>query len=107
MTMHEVFGPHSDTDSEYISHLHHPKDSLPGLKVAWIGDGNNMLHSMLVTFPKLGIHFSAATPKNYQPDADVVEIAKKEAKNSGSELSFTTAPKEAVKDADIIVTDTW
>ncbi|CAG8532132.1 6873_t:CDS:2 [Paraglomus occultum] len=107
MTMHEVFGPHSDTDSEYISHLHHPKDFLPGLKVAWIGDGNNMLHSMLVTFPKLGIHFSAATPKNYQPDADVVEIAKKEAKNSGSELSFTTAPKEAVKDADIIVTDTW
>ncbi|KAF0377753.1 ornithine carbamoyltransferase [Gigaspora margarita] len=107
MTMHEVFGPQPKDESSYVAHLTHPKETLPGLKVAWIGDGNNILHSMLVTFPKLGVHLSVATPKGYDPSKDVVKIAQDEAVKTNTEISFTHDPKEAVKDADVIVTDTW
>ncbi|CAG8708998.1 12185_t:CDS:2, partial [Racocetra fulgida] len=107
MTMHEVFGPQPKDESSYVAHLTHPKKTLPGLKVAWIGDGNNILHSMLVTFPKLGVHLSVATPKGYNPAEEVVKIAQDEAVKTNTKISFTHDPKEAVKDADAIVTDTW
>ncbi|CAG8583496.1 3860_t:CDS:2 [Ambispora leptoticha] len=104
MTLHEVYLPQS---ASYNAHLTHPKETLPGLKIAWVGDGNNILHSMLVTFPKLGIHLSAATPKGYQPNTEVVAIAKRDAAKTGAKLSLTSDPKEAVHEADVIVTDTW
>nr|CAG8438729.1 3853_t:CDS:2 [Entrophospora candida] len=107
MTIHEVLGPQPTSLSPYVAHATHPNKTLPGLKVAWVGDGNNILHSMLVTFPKLGINLSIATPDNYKPDEKVVEIAKKEAEETNSELIFTNDPKIAVKGADAIVTDTW
>jgi ornithine carbamoyltransferase len=107
MTIHEVLGPQPTSLSPYVAHATHPSKTLPGLKVAWVGDGNNILHSMLVTFPKLGIHLSIATPDNHKPDEQVVEIAKKEAEATKSELIFTNDPKIAIKDADVIATDTW
>ena len=107
MTVHEILGPQPTSLSPYVAHTTHPSKTLPGLKVAWIGDGNNILHSMLVTFPKLNINLSVATPDNYKPDQQIVEIAKNEAEKTKSELTFTNDPKIAVKDADIIVTDTW
>ncbi|CAG8723076.1 426_t:CDS:2, partial [Acaulospora colombiana] len=107
VTMHEMFGPQPKDDSSYVAHLTHPRETLPGLKVAWVGDGNNILHSMLVTFPKLGVHLSVATPKGYSPSDDVVKIAMDEAAKTSTEVSFTHDPKVAVKDADVIVTDTW
>ncbi|CAG8646798.1 11941_t:CDS:2, partial [Ambispora gerdemannii] len=93
MTLHEVYLPQS---TSYNAHLTHPQGTLPGRTVAWIGDGNNILHSMLVTLPKLGINLSVATPNDYQPIKEVVDIAIREASKSGAELSFTTDPMEAV-----------
>ena len=81
--------------------------NLKGLKMAYVGDGNNMTNSFLYGCAKVGMTFVAATPEDYRPDETVVKNAFEDAKETGAELSLVTAPKEAVKDADIIVTDTW
>lgn len=80
---------------------------LAGLTIAWVGDGNNVLHSILVAAPKVGMNLHIATPKDYRPLDEVINIAKKDSTNSGTELLLTTDPIEAVKGADIIITDTW
>lgn len=80
---------------------------LKGLKMAYVGDGNNMTNSFLYGCAKVGMTFVAATPEDYQPDAEVVKNALEDAKETGSDLSLVTDPQEAVKDADIVVTDTW
>jgi ornithine carbamoyltransferase len=72
-----------------------------------VGDANNILQELMVALPKVGIHLAAACPKGYECHADVLKIAKAEAKREGTELSFTHVPEEAVKDADVIITDTW
>lgn len=81
--------------------------NLKGLKMAYVGDGNNMTNSFLYGCAKVGMTFVAATPEDYRPDETVVKNAFEDAKETGAELSLVTDPKEAVKDADIIVTDTW
>lgn len=81
--------------------------NLKGLKMAYVGDGNNMTNSFLYGCAKAGMTFVAATPEDYQPDAEVVKNALEDAKETGASLSLVTDPKEAVKDADIVVTDTW
>lgn len=108
MTLHEYYYHKKNgvTDS-YSAHLQHPKETLPGLKVAWIGDANNMLQEFLVSFPKCGISLAAACPDGYVCDQDVLDIAKADAAKTGASLLFTTDPKEAVKDCDVIITDTW
>ncbi len=80
---------------------------LEGLKIAWVGDGNNVCHSLMIGATKVGMHMSVATPKGYEPEEDVAEAAKKIASEEGVNITFTNDPREAVKDADIIVTDTW
>jgi ornithine carbamoyltransferase len=80
---------------------------LTGLKVAWVGDGNNITHSLMVALPKLGIDLSVATPTGYEPHSDVVDLSVGFAKEAGSTIHFTTDPLEAVQDADVVVTDTW
>ena len=80
---------------------------LKGLKMAYVGDGNNMTNSFLYGCAKVGMTFVAATPEDYRPDETVVKNAFENAKETGAELSLVTDPKEAVKDADIVVTDTW
>lgn len=80
---------------------------LKGLKMAYVGDGNNMTNSFLYGCAKAGMTFVAATPEDYRPDAEVVKNALEDAKETGASLSLITDPKEAVKDADIVVTDTW
>ncbi len=80
---------------------------LKGLKMAYVGDGNNMTNSFLYGCAKAGMTFVAATPEDYRPDAEVVKNALEDAKETGASLSLVTDPKEAVKDADIVVTDTW
>ncbi|KAJ3024024.1 ornithine carbamoyltransferase [Thoreauomyces humboldtii] len=105
MTLYETSIPHC------LSHPatpDHPLPSLPPLKVAWVGDANNIIHSLLVSLPRIAdsLHLSVATPVGYNCDADIMEYATRE-KASGSVVSFTRDPSVAVKDADIIVTDTW
>ena len=81
--------------------------TLKGLKMAYVGDGNNMTNSFLYGCAKVGMTFVAATPEDYRPDATVFKNALEDAKETGASLSLVTDPHEAVKDADIVVTDTW
>ncbi|WNS42681.1 ornithine carbamoyltransferase [Paenibacillus sp. MMS20-IR301] len=83
------------------------KGKLKGLKLAYIGDGNNMAHSLLIGGAKLGVHVSIAGPEGYGPDAAVVAEAREIAKGTGSVITVTRSPQEAVQDADVIYTDVW
>lgn len=85
----------------------HKGKNLKGLKMAYVGDGNNMTNSYMYGCAKAGMTFVAATPENYRPDEQVVKNAIEDAKATGASITLVTAPKEAVKDADIVVTDTW
>jgi ornithine carbamoyltransferase len=92
--------------ADYQTILEH-KGRLRGLKVAYIGDGNNMVHSLMMGAAKLGIDFAVASPKGYEPNASVVESARDIANQSGSKLHVGSDPKEAVTDADVVYTDVW
>ena len=81
--------------------------NLAGLKMAYVGDGNNMTHSLMYAAAKVGMHFAAATPEGYEPNAAVVANAKADAARGGTTVTLTHDPKEAVQGADVIVTDTW
>lgn len=83
------------------------KGTLQGLKLAYIGDGNNVAHSLLIACSKVGIDISIATPKNYEVDAKVAELASAFAKASGSKIILTNNPVEAVQQADAIYSDVW
>lgn len=75
---------------------------LEGLKMCYIGDGNNMANSLIVGGLLVGMQVSVATPVDYKPDAKVMDFAKDYAT-----FSWTSEPKEAIKDADVVITDTW
>ncbi|MBE7034504.1 MAG: ornithine carbamoyltransferase [Ruminococcaceae bacterium] len=81
--------------------------SLKGKKLAYVGDGNNMAHSLLYGCVKCGMDVAVATPKAYACDATVVANAIEDAKEMGVSVLITEDPKEAVKNADVIYTDTW
>lgn len=83
------------------------KHTFSGLKLAYIGDGNNMANSLMYGCAKAGIDCAVATPVGYEPDKEVTENAKDDFKKSGAGLLITNDPKEAIKDADVIYTDTW
>ena len=81
--------------------------NLAGLKMAYVGDGNNMTHSLMYAAAKVGMNFAAATPEGYEPNAEVVANAKADAAATGATVTITHNPMEAAADADVIVTDTW
>jgi ornithine carbamoyltransferase len=83
------------------------KGSLEGLKLAYIGDGNNVAHSLLIACSKVGVDISVATPPNYEVDKKVAELAYSFAKISGSKIILTHNPIEAVREADAIYSDVW
>lgn len=83
------------------------KGKLKGLKLAYIGDGNNMAHSLLNGCSKVGMHISIASPSGYKPNAEIVDNAKKNAKYMGSKVEILDDPVKAVKNADIVYTDVW
>ncbi|MEK8131764.1 ornithine carbamoyltransferase [Paenibacillus filicis] len=83
------------------------KGRLEGLKVAYIGDGNNMVHSLLMGASKLGINFAVATPQGYEPDNEVLQQSRDAAAKTGASVLFTNDPKEAIADADVVYTDVW
>jgi len=83
------------------------KGSLRGLKLAYLGDGNNMAHSLLHGCSKVGVDIVLATPSNYKPDETIVKNSLENAKYMGSKIEILEDPVEAVKDADIIYTDVW
>ena len=83
------------------------KGKLKGLKLAYIGDGNNMAHSLLNGCSKVGMHISIASPSGYKPNAEIVNNAKKNAKYMGSKVEILDDPVKAVKNADVVYTDVW
>lgn len=83
------------------------KGDLKGLKLAYVGDGNNIANSLLHGCAKVGMDISVASPKGYECDKNIVAEAQKDAAVSGSKIVLTEDPYVAVKDADVIYTDTW
>ena len=83
------------------------KGTLKGLKMAYIGDGNNMAHSLLYGCSKVGLDLSIASPSGYTPQKEIVNNAQANAKYMGSKIEILDDPVRAVKDADIIYTDIW
>ena len=93
--------------ADFLTLREHKGKDLSSLKVAFVGDGNNMANSYLYGAAKAGMTLAVATPKSHQPDKTVVKNAKKDAKETGATLILTDDPVEAVKGADVVVTDTW
>ncbi len=91
--------------ADYMSMIEHGKDKNP--IVAYVGDGNNMTHSWLMLAAKLGFELRVATPKGYEVDSEILKSALTFASQSGAKIVITNDPKEAVKDADVVTTDTW
>ncbi len=87
--------------------LYEIKGKLAGLKLAYIGDGNNVAASLILACSMMGMHFSIASPPGYELDSGVVEEAWGYAAESGSQLRRVTQPEEAVEGADAVYTDTW
>ena len=83
------------------------KGKLQGLKLAYVGDGNNVAHSLMLLATKLGTDFSIACPAKYSPNENIWQQALTFARLTGSKISITGEPKEAVSDADAIYTDVW
>jgi ornithine carbamoyltransferase len=103
-----------------LTDLHHPcqaladlftirekRGKLKGLKFSYVGDGNNMAHSLLEACVKTGMHISLACPPGYEPDAGIMREAKLVAAQTGSEVQLTNDPGKAVTNADIVYTDVW
>jgi len=83
------------------------KGNLQGLKMAYIGDGNNMVHSLMHACAKVGIDLAIATPKGYEPDAGILAEALSAAAVTGSRITIGNDPLVAAAQADVLYTDVW
>ncbi|MGE5453739.1 MAG: ornithine carbamoyltransferase, partial [Methylocystaceae bacterium] len=83
------------------------KGELAGRKLVFIGDGNNMAHSLMIGGAKLGMQVAIACPEGYRPDTGVVKLAMADAKANGGAIEIVNQPLVAAKDADIVYTDVW
>ena len=103
-----------------LSDLYHPCQALAdmftlkehfgrvrGLKLAYVGDGNNVAHSLLLCGARLGLHCSVATPEGYGPQPGIVQQAKRLAVQTGAIIETTHDPKAAVQGAHAVYTDVW
>ncbi|MCM3875594.1 MAG: ornithine carbamoyltransferase, partial [Thermoanaerobaculia bacterium] len=81
--------------------------TLAGLRLAYVGDGNNMAHSLMYGGPKCGVHVAVATPAGYEPDASVTANARADAAAAGTTLLVTQSREEAVAGAHVVYTDVW
>lgn len=104
-----------------LSDLHHPLQTLAdlmalqqhfgmdleGKTVAWVGDGNNVLHDLMLGSAKLGMNMHIATPTGYEPDSTILAKTEQLAADNGGKVMTTTVADEAVAGADVVVTDTW
>jgi ornithine carbamoyltransferase len=81
--------------------------SVRGLKFAYIGDGNNMCHSLLTIGARLGVHLRVATPAGYEPDSPVVSEARRVARENRGKIEILRSPQEAISGAQAVYTDVW
>jgi len=87
--------------------VHEKKGKLKGLSLAYIGDGNNVAHSLLLAAMQTGINFRIASPPGYGIKDEILRKARNFAASSGSQILLTDEPEQAVKDADVVYTDVW
>jgi ornithine carbamoyltransferase len=80
---------------------------LRGLKIAWVGDGNNVCHSLIVMAARAGVHLRVATPRGYQPSPDVISDARRVARETRGKIDLFHDPAEAVAGAQAVYTDVW
>jgi ornithine carbamoyltransferase len=119
-TLHILAGHSSVPVINALSDLEHPcqalsdlftiyekKGRLPGLTLAFIGDGNNMANSLLLSACLVGMNFHLASPQGYDVKEEVLNQGKEFAALSGSQIQLTNDPSEAAKDADVVYTDVW
>ncbi len=103
-----------------LTDMHHPcqaladvftikekKGSIKGLKLTYIGDGNNVAHSLIEICSKTGVDISLACPKGYEPDKKIVKSAIEDARKQGSKIEILSDPQKAAKGADVLYTDVW
>jgi len=82
-------------------------DGFRGRRLAWVGDGNNVLHSLLLGAAAVGLDLTAAVPEAYRPRPAIVQAARALAERTGAKLAFTPSPEQAVRGADALYTDVW
>jgi ornithine carbamoyltransferase len=87
--------------------LREHKGALPGLKLAYVGDGNNVCHSLMLAAARGGTRMAVATPAGYEPNPDVVRLAREDGRDTGFTLTLTNSAEEAVSGADAVYTDVW
>lgn len=87
--------------------LREKRDSLDGLNVVFVGDGNNVANSLMLLCPRLGMNFLIACPEGYEPDRELIEQARLFAQRRGTTIHILHDPYQAVKGADLIYTDVW
>ncbi len=80
---------------------------LPGAKIVYIGDGNNVCQSLMKGCALLGVHLTVAAPKGYFPNAEIVRWSKEKAASSGARIEISHDPQQAVKGTDVVYTDVW
>jgi len=83
------------------------KNTFNGLKVAWIGEGNNVCNDLVLVCSKIGMNLSIACPPGFEPNEFVLDVARQEASKSSTEISITDDPLKAVQNADVLATDTF
>lgn len=85
----------------------YPED-FKGLKIVFVGDGdNNVTNSLLLLCARLGINFTVACPEKYQPKQEILDLAREDAEKTKARIEILNSPEDAVKDANVIYTDTW
>jgi len=80
---------------------------LKGFRIAYVGDGNNTCHSLIFGAAKLGAHITVGTPKGYEPNAEILREAKREARTTGAKIEIFNDPYQAVEGAQAVYTDVW
>jgi ornithine carbamoyltransferase len=92
--------------ADFLTILEH-KGKLKGLKLAYVGDGNNVCHSLMLLAGKVGMNMAVGCPNGYDPSPEMTKLASGLASDSGSSLEITHDPIVAVRDADVVYTDVW
>ncbi|HEX2128738.1 MAG TPA: ornithine carbamoyltransferase, partial [Solirubrobacterales bacterium] len=80
---------------------------LEGVRLTYLGDGNNVCASLMVAAAKFGMHFTAAVPRGYEPDAGAVDVARTAAEDTGAAVRIVHDPREAAEGAEVFATDVW
>ena len=83
------------------------KERLPGLRLCFVGDGNNVARSLMFLGARLGVHITLACPKGYEPDAETLNLVRSDAESTAASIEVMHDPEKAVEGADVIYTDVW